>query len=249
MVWEKTNQPVFLEFFPLGEDPWKKGFLQCLDIEAPLAKVVAIVDDMPAYTSIFKDLLKSEIRDRQSSSDFNLFSETHIPVPLIANDRTTIHYHVTRARDWVLYDFELVASNHLKAYAGNQLVTSVGPNLTKYCELDLQEPENGASRMIPAKKFWQENAAGNIQSDWAFKLRAEQASAPSEKILKDSDAFADSLGEKIGTSFTQPTSAAALLAKINPTMPNPAGSINSPKGPAFSTAKPKQSGPKSDPSP
>jgi hypothetical protein len=230
-------------------DPWQVGILQVVPVDAPFEKLVATLDDTAGYVGLFQDLKISERRNEKGPDDFVLFTETSIPIPFVANDRTSAHYTVTRAKNRVKYRFTLVEGNHLKTFTGLIGLEAREGGKSVYWEFDLIEPSYGAGRILPPKKFWKESALSSAQSDWAIKLRTEQPGLAKEKILEESGKLADSKEDEIAEAYKRAPDLAGFLASMSPPAPSSVASPKSPSGPAPSTARPKASGPKSEPKP
>ncbi|MGZ3655416.1 MAG: hypothetical protein ACXVCS_07660 [Bdellovibrionota bacterium] len=77
-------------------DPWSLGVLRVMRVHVPPKKLIPVVDDVPAYVGLFKDLLAAK-RTPPAGKEFVLFTETRIPLPLVANDRTSVRYHCQSA--------------------------------------------------------------------------------------------------------------------------------------------------------
>jgi hypothetical protein len=245
---DKT-ETVSVSFVKIGTDPWRMGLLQKVRVNAPFENLVRVIDDTAAYVGLFQDLKESSKRDVAGPDDYTLFTETSIPVPFVPNDRTSMRYHVSHGTGFALYRFHLVEGNHLNAYDGVALAAADGERQSVYWELDLLEPSFGMARALPVKKFWVQNAVSSAQSDWAYKLRAENATVKSQAILDDSVKRSEALEVKIGAAYDAAAAFADLLAQATPTSPSTNASAKKPRAPAPSTAKPKASGPKSEPKP
>ncbi len=239
------KESVSVSFVKLGDDPWRLGLLQKAHVNAPVEKLVRAVDDTDAYVGIFQDLVKSARRDAAGRDDYTLYTETSIPVPFVANDKTSMRYHIERGKNYVLYHFHLVEGNHLTAYDGVALAIGDGTSGSLYWEIDFIEPGYGMNRALKPRKFWVQNAIGGAQSDWALKLKAEG----SPDILTQSEKKANALEDRIAAAYDAPVPLETLLAQAIPTSPSANASAKKPRSPAPSTAKPKQSGPKSEPKP
>jgi hypothetical protein len=244
------KEPMSLSFVQLdAANPWRYGILQIMEVNASMERVVAVVDDVNSYSEIFRGITQVEIKEAKSRDDFILFTEVAIPLPFVANDRTNVHYRVERKKDFVKYRYSLVSGNHLEAFEGITVIWPVDAGHSIYWELDFIEPGYGSSRALPATNFWRQNALGNVQSDWAIKLRAEMPKESKENVRKASEEFAEKFFDQVIAAFSSPLSHADLLAMITPTKPTTAAEKKSPSGPKSSTAKPKQSGPKREPKP
>lgn len=243
-----AGEEVSVSFVRVDADPWHMGIVQRFRVNAPLAKLLAALDDVPGYVGIFTDLKRAELRD-QSGEEFTLFTETAIPLPFVPNDRTSVRYRTWRAEGHVLYQFQLKEGNHLNAYEGVALAAADGPHHSVYWEIDLIEPGFGASRALPAKKLWVQNALGSAQSDWALKLKAEGALGKAADILGESEKRAEKMEDAVASAFAHPASFEDLLAQYKPASPSASASPKKPFSANPSTAKPKHKGPKSEPKP
>ncbi len=241
-------EDITVTFIHLSDDPWKYALLQVMRVQAPLKCLQTVVDDVKGYVGIFDNLLTSERREAKNANDYVLFTESEIPIPLVANDKTSVHYQVSSGPQWSLYRFSLVAGNHLKQFEGVAGAVALTAQSSLYWEIDALEPAFGISRMLPPKKFWLQNGLANLQSDWALKLKAEGAQSPGE-ILAESKKKADAGEAGINKNYEAALTLEALLAQTKPSIPNKAANPNRPSGPPASTNKPKHSGPNKEPKP
>ena len=244
-----NGKPLQIRFVRLSDNPWQMGIVQVVEVDAPVEKLIATLDQVERYGEIFKDVRKSERRRATSADEYSLYTETYIPVPLVSNDKTTMRYKLKREKTRVLYRFSLEESNNLRRFEGLAGAEKRDANRSVYWEIDLMEPGFGATRVIPAKKFWKESGLGSAQSDWAVKLRSEQPARAGAEILAESEKYADAQEEEVSKAFAAAQSWEDFLASIQPPAPSKEANPKSPSGPAPSTAKPKATGPKSDPKP
>jgi hypothetical protein len=245
----RTEKDFSVSYVKMGEDPWKMGLLQVVKVSAPLEALLAVIDNVPGYVGLFNDLKVSEVREKKSADDYEMFSETSIPFPFVPNDQTTTHYLVTRAKNGAEYRYSLVKGNHLKQFEGVAAAIAIDAKHSLYWEFDWMETEYGASRIVPAKKFWTENGISSLQSDWALKLKAENNSMPSTEALAESDKFAGDQEAQIASAYAAALPFPEFLEKYIPKSPSKTAPEKSPMGPVHSTANPKQSGPKREPKP
>jgi len=194
-------------------DSWSLGVLRVMRVRVPPHKMISVIDDIPAYVGLFKDLLVAK-RTPAAGHEFVLFTETHIPLPLVANDRTSVRYHcqITNARR--LTSFELVEGNHLGGLDGASLLLPLKDGESVYLQLSFVHVAYGMARALPVKMFWAENAMGSLQADWALKLRAEQPAHAAEEILEESEGFSRAQFDRIKAAFEKPRKLADFIASL-----------------------------------
>ena len=195
-----------------GGDPWSYGVVRAMRLRASPARVRSVLDDTGAYVGLFENLLA--VKRSGAANPFTLFTETRIPVPFVANDRTSVLYAVTAEGERARTEFTLEQCNHLLHFGGVSLVTPVGPTETLLWRVIFLSPGFGAARILPPKTFWVENALGGLQTDLALRARAEAPVRPAAEILAESVAAAGGLKAKVGEAFIAPLSWAEFSGKI-----------------------------------
>ncbi len=166
--------------------PFYVGVLQNVIIEAPFARVRAVVDNFPGYLGIFDGLIQAKL----VSEDGNLFLtewEEHIGVPFVPNERNQVTYLISDLRSGDrIYRYGITRSNHLKASDGIIAVEKLSLNRTRYTELDFIEPDLGAAKILGSDSIWRECIEGLLQSDLALKLAAEHPDWSAREVLEKS---------------------------------------------------------------
>jgi hypothetical protein len=149
-----------------------------------------------------------------SSHDLIIYTQTRIPLPFVANDRTSVRYHNQLNLGRRLSSFTLVESNHLDGLEGASLLLPKDGDSSIYWQLGFVKVGYGAARLLSPKKFWTENAIGNTQADLALRLRAESPTLTPTEILEKSQEAANAEREKIKESFEKPLTLDSLLKEL-----------------------------------
>ena len=213
---ESSNLPkiIFVRLDP--EDPWSLGIVRVMRVKASGKLFQAVLDDIPAYVGLFKDLNVATRTPASVGGGFVLFTETEIPLPFVANDRTSVRYGTRKSGEYTLSDFSLVESNHLKSFEGAALMAPVGKGEVVYWKVTFIKVDYGAARVLPPKMFWVKNALGGLQADWALKLRAEETSLAPENALKQSEAFSHTQEDAVSAAFDNANSFDDFLKNLTP---------------------------------
>lgn len=164
-------------------NPFYIGIEQAMEIDAPLSRVAAVIDDFPSYSSFVKDSLVNEVRSREGNK-FTVFSEQHIGIPFVQNDRTEMQVVVVEAKNKRSYRFQLKAGNHLKFHDGLVVLEALGKNKTRFLKFNFWDADWGLAKVLAPKGIWKESIKGLYQSDIAFKLIAEHEDWSLEKVAE-----------------------------------------------------------------
>ncbi|MGZ3696134.1 MAG: hypothetical protein ACXWQO_18985 [Bdellovibrionota bacterium] len=199
-----------------NDNEWLCGFAQFVRFKANVKKLTAVMADINSYQAVLKGLIEAKVTKSSGPDDFTLYTETDIPVPLVANDKTSVHYHLSHVAKNTLYRYSLESGNHLKEFEGAAAAIALSSSESLYIEVDFLQAGNGASRILPAARFCRENVLGNIQSDLAFKIKAEKPGTASEIILAESEAASEKMNSELVELQKNPLSLAELLALFEP---------------------------------
>jgi hypothetical protein len=154
-----------------GEEAYV-GALQVAVVEAPLAAVVAILDDVPHYRDLFPDTVDvHEVPGSRQGDRFVTAWEQKAPVFFLPNTRYQLVYRVDRQRpDRVVYRYWLRRAGALRHSDGVVLLEALAPGLTRFTEYDLFDAAWGP---VPMSMVWGEALKGMYLSDTALLLKAE----------------------------------------------------------------------------
>lgn len=186
------------------------GVGQALVIDAPLADVVALLDDWPHYTQLFPDLEDVHVvKGSEDANRFTVFWEQHVPIfPNVKYEST---YVVERAATRVTWRYQLEGKSDLKALDGLMVLEADGPGRTRYSEYDFID---GAWGFVPRGTVWKETVKGLARADLALKLKAEHAAWTYGQVRKAADALADGLD--FGGCFDRRHARTAVAGKSTP---------------------------------
>lgn len=169
------------------------GIYQSVLIDASLKTVEQVLDDVPKYTELFEDLVTSEIRDR-SGNRFTVFSEQHIPIPFVSNERNELIYEKSAPKPELLkYRYQLKSSNHLKSNDGLIILRALSEKSTSFEEYDFWDAHWGIAKTFGNDRIWKDSAKGVAQADLAIRFKSENPTWSHEKAKEESLRAVDSL--------------------------------------------------------
>lgn len=195
-----------------GADPWELGVLRVMRVRSSVAKMLAVVENVPGYVGLFKNVTEARGTPVAEEKSQVVYTETKIPIPFVANDRTSVKYRQETKNGRRLTTFSLVTSNHLNALSGASLLIPLNEAECAYWQLSLIKVGYGAARAMPPRMFWAENALGSLQADQAMKLRAENPQLKPEEILSKSEVLARAQIGEVKAAYEKPRDLADLLA-------------------------------------
>ncbi len=191
---QEQSESFKLQAIQSEADPLIIGAAQFQTIDASLERVTQVLDQFEDYPRIFDGLKKAEVRERKvlASGDLmRLFFEQSVPVPFVPNDVSEMIYEVNKKiKGRTTYRYQLHEGNHLVSSDGLVVLESISPTKTQYFEIDFFNAEWGFAKAMGAKKIWENSLKGLLQSDLAFKLKAEDPKKPLEEVLSESKKLA-----------------------------------------------------------
>jgi hypothetical protein len=155
--------------------PGEEGFIGALQeavIEAPLAAVAALLDDLPHYRDLFPDTVGvHEVPGSRRGDRFVTAWEQKAPVFFLPNTRYELAYRVDRQQPaQVVYRYWLHRAGALRQSDGAVILEALGPGRTRFTEYDFFDAAWGP---VPLSMVWSEALKGMFLSDVAIMLKAE----------------------------------------------------------------------------
>lgn len=180
-----TN-PVQLECYQTAGNPFYLGLRQFMKVNAPLAEVEKVLDNMDQYQHLFPGFKDIHVVSRDGNKILTAW-EQPIPLFFVPNVRYELWYIVDKSlASRKIYRYQLKESNSLKKDDGLIVIQSESPNLTYYVEYDFYDADWGVLKTIAPSRIWKDNVEGIYLSDLAIKLRAEHSAWSFEKIAEES---------------------------------------------------------------
>lgn len=167
-----SSQPLRLTCLTTPGEEKYVGALQEAVIEAPIAAVVAVLDDVPHYRDLFPDTVDvHEVPGSRQGDRFVTAWEQKAPVFFLSNTRFELAYQVDRSDPVrVTYRYWLRRPGALRHSDGAVLLEPLGPGRTRFTEYDFFDAAWGP---VPLSMVWSEALKGMFLSDVAIKLKAE----------------------------------------------------------------------------
>jgi hypothetical protein len=162
------------------------GIVQRMDVAAPLAEVMAVLEDIAHYREMFPGLVDARVVP--GSRDGNRYVtawEQRVPVFFLPNVRYELTYLLARtSADRVVYRYRLARSRDLTNSDGLVVLERVGPARTRFTEYDFFNARWG---FLPERTVWRESLRGAYASDMAVKLRAEHPTWSFARISREAE--------------------------------------------------------------
>ena len=155
-------------------EPRFVGARQEMVIQASLAAVTAILDDVAHYADLYPDVVAvSVVAGSQSGSRYLTAWERRVPLFFVANTRFSLMNDVDRSvPERVVYRYWLQARGRLTQSDGVVILEALGRDQVRFVEYDYFEAGWGP---LPVGVVWTKSLRGLFMSDLSLKLKAEHA--------------------------------------------------------------------------
>jgi hypothetical protein len=185
--WPALDQPgpdepgLALACFSTPGEPRYVGVRQEMVVQASLATVAAILDDIPGYGELYPDCVAvTVVPGSRSGGSYLTAWERRVPLFFVANTRFTLRYDVDRSRPGRIdYRYRLEAPGRITESDGLVVLEALTPGTTRFVEYDFFEAGWGP---LPVSMVWTESLSGVFMSDVATRLKAERPGWSSRQI-------------------------------------------------------------------
>ena len=148
------------------------GLHHRVTIQAPLAAVARVVNDVAHYRDLFPDTLDVHLLDEPHDGEFFVTSWTQRPPVFFLPD---VSYELANGVDRslpgrIVYRYKLRRGDRLLASDGILVLDAAGPALTRLEEFDFFRAHWGP---LPIGLVWRESMRGAYGTDLAIQLKAE----------------------------------------------------------------------------
>jgi hypothetical protein len=178
------------------------GMLQQMTIEAPLAAVERVLDDVPRYKDLFPGVVDVHVLPgSRNGHRYVTVWEQRGPVFFLPNviyelanlvDKTTPGLRV--------YRYKLHRGESLLASDGMVVLEALGLESTRFTEYDFFNAQWGP---LPASAVWRESLRGAFVSDMAIKLRAENPRWSVERVAAEAGPRFEAESERMEQCYRQ----------------------------------------------
>jgi len=155
-------------------EPRLVGARQEMVIQAGLAAVTAILDDVDRYAELYPDVVAvSVVAGSRSGSRYLTTWERRVPLFFIPNTRFSLMNDVDRSvPERVVYRYWLQARGRLTQSDGVVILEALAPDQVRFVEYDFFEAGWGP---LPVGVIWTKSLRGLFMSDQSLRLKAEHA--------------------------------------------------------------------------
>jgi hypothetical protein len=203
------------------------GMLQQMIINAPLAVVEDVLDDIPHYKDIFPGVVNAHVLHGSSTgSRFVTAWEQRVPVFFLPNVNFELAHFVDKTVAGVhAYRYKLRKGGAVVASDGIAVLESLGANVTRFTAYDFLNAHWGP---LPSSAVWRENLRGTFMTDIAIRLRAENPGWSGKRVADESTRLTEGEAEELGRCFkdrrpAEPRSALEPSARRGKEVGNPDG--------------------------
>jgi hypothetical protein len=184
-----SSKPLELRCWTTAGDDLYVGVGQSMRIQAPFARVEAILDDIDHYKDLFRDFKDIHVITRDGGL-LHTYWEQKVPLFFIPNVKYEMTYLIDASSpDRRIYRYQLSNPSDVKQSDGFIMIHKEDEGFTRYVEYDFFNAEWGAAKVLGKDKLWREAVEGFAVSDQAIKLKAENPTWPSEKVRSESGHF------------------------------------------------------------
>ena len=167
------------------------GVVQHMHIDAPLSRVLAVLDDFAGYKDLFPETEKVEASPGPEPGNFDVTWVESAPVFFMRNPVHELKYQTQTSAERKVYRSSLKSSRHLKYSEGLIVVVADGDKSTWFSEMDFYDADWSVLKVLGSEKIWMENLKQLGRSDLAVKYKAEDASVPGKEARRRAESSLD----------------------------------------------------------
>ena len=188
------------------------GMLQQMTVDASLAAVERVLDDVPHYKDLFPGVV--DVHVLPGSHDGRRYVtvwEQRVPVFFLPNVIYELAYLVDKTRaDLRIYRYKLRRGTSMLASDGMVVLEELGPDRTRFTEYDFFNAQWGP---LPASTVWHESLRDAFVSDTAIKLRAENPAWSFGRVATEAGQRFEAESERLEQCYRQREHANVSAAK------------------------------------
>lgn len=184
------------------------GIIQQQTIEAPIAAVAEVLDDIDHYHDLFPGTVKVQVREgslrvdagRPGSTLFATAWVQRAPIPFLPKIHFEMSHLVEKASTRAVYRYKLLRGDKLIASDGLVVLEAIGAARTRFTEYDFF---NGHWGPLPTWLVWKESLKGAYHSDLAVRLKAEQPAWSYGRIAAEAERLTAAESERLERCFAE----------------------------------------------
>ena len=184
------------------------GMIQQQTIDAPIAAVTEVLDDIDHYQDLFPGTVKVRIREgslrvdaaRPGSMLFATAWVQRAPIPFLPEIRFEMSHLVEKAPARVVYRYKLLRGDKLTASDGLVVLEAIGATRTRFTEYDFFDGHWGP---LPTWLVWKESLKGAYHSDLAVRFKAEQPGWSYAHIAAEAERLTAAESERLERCFAE----------------------------------------------
>lgn len=184
------------------------GMIQQQSVEAPIAAVAEVLDDIDHYHDLFPGTVKVHVREGSLRADASRSGSMHFstawvqraPIPFLPAIRFEMSHLVEKAPTRIVYRYKLLRGDKLIASDGLVVLEAIGANRTRFTEYDFF---NGHWGPLPTWLVWKESLKGAYHSDLAVRFKAEQPTWSYARIAAESERLTAAESERLERCFAE----------------------------------------------
>ena len=181
----KNSESLNLTCIKTSGDDKYIGVIEQTTINASLASITAILDDIPHYKDLFPDCASVKVVPGTIDGDrFVVLWEQELPL-FLPNSKYELTYLVSKPDNKnVIYRYRYKKGGSLLNSDGMVLLTVINSAATLFTEFDFYDAKWG---IIPENSIWRESLKGIFLSDVSIKLKAENPAWSYIKVKEEAD--------------------------------------------------------------
>ena len=163
------------------------GVEQHLEIQASVAAVKAVLDDMDHYAEIFSGFSDIHILNRDGARSFSYWEQT-VPLPFVPNVKYEMIYQTQSPSDTRhVYRYQLRRpSKVLRSDGFIVIAASPDGRKTSFTEYDFFDAEWGSAKVFGPRRLWSSAVEDLALSDFGIKFRTENPKWSGHKVRSQS---------------------------------------------------------------
>lgn len=168
------------------------GLEQVMVVDAPLAAVAKVVEDVAGYKKLFPGLNRSDVKERDGDELLTSW-EQNVPVFFIPNIKFSMVYWLGGGSgDAKVVRYQLHEKGPILANDGViAMKATAGGKKTLYVAYDFVDTDPGAFGGLASGRIWKDTVKGIYATDFAIRFKAQSPGGDSEKLREKAEKQAE----------------------------------------------------------
>lgn len=185
----KDFDPIWMRAVHNPSDEIHIGIIKRMIVNAPMARLAQVIDQLADYYSIFPSLREIRV-DRVDGNLVETSWEHRAPIFFLPNAAYRQTYIIDKSNPKrFIYRYQLVQGNFIEHTDGVCIIEPIDEARSMLSGYDFFMPALGPLKIFGSGKVWKDGTEGSFKGDISIKLRAEHPDWDKDRIKTESEAM------------------------------------------------------------